>query len=196
MAEGNGAEKRKNSELTDDEKRALLYHHKEEYEDALSSKKAADAHFKNVCKLAKVECGKNAVADIKDLIALDEPEGEEALRQEIERKIRIARWAASPLGTQFQFFETGGPAVDLAFEEGKSAGFRGDDMSPPHDPSVPQYQRWIEGWQAAQEVLASGFRDKLKEDVEAPETHVDVSQQAFRPADDPAVNPIEQPQAN
>lgn len=152
---------RKNSALTDDEMRALLFIHKREYEDALAAKKEADAHFKNICKAAKAECGKNAVADIKGLIALESPEGEAALREEIERQLRIARWAGAPMGTQFQFFEAPSPAVDQAYENGKVAGFKGETMHPPHAPSVPQYQRWIDGWHEAQAVLGSGFRDKL-----------------------------------
>lgn len=193
IEERNDTERRKNSELTDDEKRALLFIHKREYQATLEAKKKADAEFKNACKLAKAECGKNAVADIKDLIALETPEGEAAHKDEIERKLRVARWAASPLGTQFQFFESGGPAVDAAFEAGKTAALDGKDRSPPHDPSVPQYTRWIEGWDAGQEILLSDFRDKIarKEDVEAePREPLDLSDVPFRPADDPAVNEI------
>lgn len=185
------AERRRNSELTDDEKRALTFQWKRDYSAALDAKKTADAKFKNVCKQAKAELGPQAVNDIKALLLMETPEGEASVKAAIEQQIRVARWAASPIGTQFQFFETGGPAVDQAFENGKKAGFDGKDMSPPHDPSVPQYQRWIEGWHAAQEVLMSGFRDKLKEDVPAERTHVDVSNPPFRPADDPALNPQE-----
>lgn len=155
-------EQRKNSELSDDEMRALAYQWKLDYELALADKKAADAELKNVCKRAKAELGPRAVDLIKGLILLEAPEGEASLRSLIEQQIRIAKWAGAPIGTQFQFFETGGPAVDQAYENGKVAGFKGEDMRPPHDPSVPQYKSWIDGWQAAQAVLVSGFREKLQ----------------------------------
>lgn len=161
IADSKREEQRKNSELTDDELCALAYQWKRDYQIALADKKAADAELKNVCKRAKAELGPRAIDYIKGLILLEGPSGEASLRALIEQQIRIAKWAGAPIGTQFQFFETGGPAVDQAYENGKAAGFRGDTMQPPHDPSVPQYKRWIEGWQAAQAVLVSGFRDKL-----------------------------------
>jgi hypothetical protein len=162
-------ELRRNSDLTDDELCALTYQWKRDYEIALADKKAADAELKNVCKRAKAELGPRALDLIKGLILLETPEGEASMRAAIEQQIRIAKWAGAPIGTQFQFFETGGPAVDQAYENGKAAGFRGDQMMPPHDPSVPQYKRWIEGWQYAQSVLMSGFREKLMQREAEPE---------------------------
>lgn len=175
-------EKRKNSELTEDEKRALLFQHKGLYEKALAEKKAADAKLKNVCKLAKSELGKGAVDDIKDAIALDQPEGEAAHRAEIERKLRIARWMGASVGTQFSFAEDMTPATDRAYEDGKRAGLKGEAARPPHDPSVPQYGKWMEGWHAGQGVLASDFRKKIDTPVEAapPPNGADPE---FRPAE-------------
>lgn len=178
-------QQRLNSELTDDERRALTYHWKRDYTAALQAKKDADAALKNICKKAKAELGKGAVADIKALIALETPEGETEIKTDIERQLRVARWAGAPVGTQFQFFDNSGPAEDQAFENGKVAGFNAKDCAPPYDPSVPQYKRWIEGWQAAQEVLASGFA-KTKQDVEGADVpESDMSDVPFRPADMP-----------
>lgn len=178
--ESKQAEQRKNSELTEDERRALLFQHVKSYEERLAAKKKADADLKNACKLAKSELGKDAVADIKDVIALKSPEGEAALQAEIERKLRIARIMNAPVGHQFSFTEDMRPATDKAFEEGKRAGLDGQACSPPHDPSVPQYGSWMEGWHAGQAVLASGFRDKIST---APVTHdpdpVDTSDPPF-----------------
>jgi hypothetical protein len=192
--DANQAERRKNSELTEDEKRVLLYQHRDHYKVALAAKKAADAELKNVCKKAKAECGKNAVADIKDLIALAEPGGDVGLRDEIERKLRLARWASVPVGHQFSFSEDMRPATDVAFEQGKIRGLEGGDMTPPYAPSLPQYQRWLEGWHAGQEILSSDFRKKLDTDpppADLPNT-ADTSDPAFLPgADDQLRVPAE-----
>jgi len=169
IADKDADEKRKNSTLTEDEQRALLFQHKGAYEKALADKKAADARLKNVCKIAKAELGKGAVADIKDAIALEQPEGEAAHRAEIERQLRIARWMGASVRTQFSFSEDMTPSVDRAYEEGKRAGLKGDPASPPHDPSVPQYGKWMEGWHAGQGVLASDFRKKIDMPSEAEE---------------------------
>lgn len=148
-------------ELTDDERRALTLHHKRHYIDALSHKKAADAAFKNICKKAKAECGPHAVTNIKDLIALDEPGGEAELRAEVERKLQMARWCNSVVGTQFGMFDADRtPSVDRAFEAGKVAGMSGESRNPPHDPSVPQYHKWLEGWNEGQGTLARAFAKK------------------------------------
>lgn len=156
-------------ELTEDEKRVLIYQHKAAYELAMKGLAAAKAEVLRVCKLAKAECGKDAVADIKDLILLDHPTGGEVLKIKIERQLRLARWANASVGTQFRFDDFDGtPAVDAARELGKTAGLKGDTCKPPYDPSVPQYDSWINGWQEGQAVLASNFREKLKPMSEKP----------------------------
>lgn len=178
-------EAKKNSELTDDEKRALLLQHKGHYQRALADKKAADAAFKNTCKKAKAECGKDAVADIKDAIALEEPGGQMAVEAEIARKHRIARWMGFPVGAEPMLFDMQDrrPAVDVAYDQGKAAGMAGETCKPPHDPSVPQYQRWMEGWHDGQEILASAFKKLEPLDVpsEQPNTE-DTSDPPFVPS--------------
>lgn len=174
-------------ELTDDENRALLLQHKRHYETALAAKKAADAVFKNTCKHAKAECGKDAVADIKDAIAFEAPGGQGAFNEEMARKHKVARWMGLPVGSAPRFFDDfdGRPAVDVAYDNGKSAGMLGDVAKPPHDPSVPQYQRWMEGWHDGQEILASAFEKTKTEPVvsETPDT-TDVSDPPFLPPAD------------
>lgn len=160
--EGAPAGGRKNTELTEDEQRALLFQHKGKYERALAVKKAADADLKNVCKSAKAECGTSAVQDIKDLILFEQDKGSEAVQADIERRLRLARWAGAALGTQFTFEEVDRRAAeDVAFENGKIVGLKGEAARPPHDPSVPQYQKWLDGWHAGQAVLQSDWRDRV-----------------------------------
>lgn len=188
----NKAEQRKNSELTEDERRALLFQHVTAYEQALATKKAADAAIKNVCKLAKSELGKSATDEIKEVIALKEPGGAEALRENIERQLKVARYVNAPVGHQFTFTEDMRPATDQAFEAGKIQGLAGGDITPPYAPSLPQYQRWLEGWHAGQEVLTSDFRTKLQTDPPTADLpNVDTSDRPFAPADDEMRVPAE-----
>ena len=160
VMESEEAERRVNSALTEDEQIALLIQHRNAYVLALGAKKKADADFKNICKKAKGECGKDAVAEIKDMLALAEPGGREAVEAEIARKHRIARWMGLPVGAQPVMFETVDrrPAVDIAHVNGKAAGMAGETAQPPYDTSVPQYQRWLEGWHDGQEILGSAFK--------------------------------------
>ncbi len=150
-------------ELTEDEKRVLIYQHKAAYTTAKKAVDDAKAELLRVCNLAKTECGKDAVADIKELILLEQPKGGDALKVDIDRKLRLARWANASVGTQFKFDDfDGAPAEDVARELGKTAGLKGEICRPPYDPSVPQHKAWIDGWHEGQAVLASNFREKLK----------------------------------
>lgn len=168
--DGNGADKpaeaaigHNRPELTEDEKRVLLYQHKGSYAKANDAVKQAKAELLRVCKLAKTECGKDAVADIKTLILLDDPKGAEAMKADIERNLRLARWANSKVGHQFHFDDFDGtPAVDHARELGKTAGLKGEPKKPPYDASLPQYNAWCDGWNDGQAVLCSNFRSKLE----------------------------------
>jgi ribosome modulation factor len=189
IGEHKAAEHRVNSELTDDEKRALLIQHKGRYAVALAVKKAADADIKNICKKAKAECGDAAVDEIKDAIAVEQPGGREKIEAEIARKYRIARWMGLPVASEPRMFEEVDrrPSVDIAYDQGKAAGMAGETKKPPYDTSVPQYMRWMEGWDDGQDIVTSAFKKLEPLDVAstAPNT-ADTS-------DPPFVAPAEQP---
>ena len=144
------------SELNDAELRTLAFQHRDAYRKALEAKKAADAHFKNACKAAKTEIGDGAVEIIKDLIALEEPEGEDKMRETLRNKATALRWAGLPLGDQLDF-DLGTPdrmpAVDRAFEEGKKQSAEGKPMKPPYDPVTPQYRAFADGYAEHQSEL-------------------------------------------
>lgn len=177
-------------ELSDEEQRALLLQHKGHYQRALQAKKDADAAFKNICKKAKAECGKDAVSDIKDAIQFETDAGKAEFQAELARKHKVARWMSLPVGAEPRFFDDfdGRPAVDVAYDHGKAAGMAGEIAKPPHDPSVPQYQRWLEGWHDGQEILASAF-GKLKTEPVKSETKdtTDVSNPPFNAKGDERV---------
>lgn len=155
-------------ELTEDERRALTYSHKAQWEKAEAVVKAATAARRAVEDLAKSELGKGVVADIKELILLDMPKGNEALQASIERSLRLARWANAPVGQQFAFDVDRTPEVDRAFELGKTAGLKGEPKKPPYDHSVPQHDAWCKGWDTGYETCLSDFRSKLKPMNEKP----------------------------
>lgn len=147
------------NQLTDDQRAALTFHHKRKYEAALALKKKAEADFKNACKVAKSELGDDAVADIKDMIALDTEEGEARLKAEAARIAKVARWMGMPVGSEPDMFSTDRtPAVDRAFALGRKAGLAGENCSPPHSPETEQHKRWMEGFHEGQAVLAKGIK--------------------------------------
>lgn len=142
-----------NSQLTDDERRALTLHHKRAYEmaDALVEKAKADRSA--IGELAKHDLGKGVVAEIKEMIAFADTK---KLKGALERTMRLARWLGLPIGAQPQMLEA---AVDHA-EEGKTAGMSGDECKPPQSLAHDAAQKWIGGWHEGQTILASAFKKK------------------------------------
>lgn len=151
------------NELTDEEQQTLFLMHKREYEAALAAKKKADAEFKNTCKLAKSELGKHAVAMIKDAIALETEAGEEDIQADIERKLKVARWMAVPLGSQMEMFEDRTPAVDRAKAEGLRDGKAGKPFTTEHQRGTEQFEAYSDGYAAGQKAI---FAIQRKEDAE------------------------------
>jgi hypothetical protein len=144
--------------MNDDEARTLAFQHRDKYVRALAGKKKADADFKNVCKSAKAEMGNGAVDIIKDLIALQDPEGEATIRADLQRRADAMRWAGLPLGAQIELAlgeVDRTPGVDRAFDEGKKASAENKPAQPPHDPSTPQYRAWMDGYSEHQTTLAA-----------------------------------------
>jgi ribosome modulation factor len=149
-------------ELTEDEQRALTYSWKKKWEAQQAVVAKAKSDLRAIEDGAKSELGKNAVKDIKEMILIEMPGGNASVQAAIERQLKLARWVNSPVGSQFEFFEDRTPAEDRAFEEGKTAGLMGLPRKSPYHPSLPQHQRWIDGWHAGNEVLLSDFQSKLK----------------------------------
>lgn len=147
--------------------------HRRAYERTLDAKNKADAAFKAACKRARAELGNGAIDDIKDLIRLETPEGEAAFKALAGRMIRVARWANMDVGFQGSLF----PTVDRrdaekkAFNEGKKAGLEGKSKQPPHHTGVPQFEAWMRGWEAGQEVVGQGFKPLAADDESSQPAH-------------------------
>lgn len=149
----------KPAELTNDEKQALHYRHCTDYETKLAAKKKVEAEFKNACKVIKSEG--DSVARIKMTLRARTPEGEDALKAEMQDIADTLRWSGTSVGDTKDLFPVDRtPAIERAFAEGKRAGMDGQPCSPPYDPSVPQYKAWMDGWSEGQSVLASAFGKK------------------------------------
>lgn len=146
---------RTNSELTEDERRALHFRHCAEYERALETKKKADAAIKNVGKRIKAE--NDSVAKCKQTIQARSPQGEAELRAEIEQTAEVLRWSGVQVGETAEIFADRRPADENAFEHGKIAGLKGETAKPPHDMGTPAHDKWLEGHAAGQSSLMASF---------------------------------------
>lgn len=150
--------------LNDDELQVLAEQHKGNYQTALAAKKKADADFKNACKRAKAELGKEAIDIIKTLIECDTPEGEARVIGRLKTTMTAARWAGVEVGTQFGMFteeEAGGSRLH---EEGKRAAMRGEACKAPADATADGQQEWIAGWHKGNEARNKGLAEAVSGD--------------------------------
>jgi ribosome modulation factor len=146
--------------MSDDRRYSLTNTHRKRYEELLALKKRADAELKIHCRDIKSDLGAKGLADIKDLIALATPEGEVAIKAEMERQARVLRWMNIPIGTQGSLFETDRrPIAERAFAEGRRAGLAGEPRNNPHHETSDAYSHYVDGFREGQEILAtSGFK--------------------------------------
>ncbi|MGE0575427.1 MAG: hypothetical protein AB7F22_10475 [Reyranella sp.] len=142
-------------DMTEEQRKALTFSHKRLYEKALAAKKAADADLKNAAKRAKAELGDDAVALIKDMIALEGDDGEEKIKAAIDRQRRAAEYMGLPLGAQLTMFDEPDrtPAVDRARAEGQRDGMQGKSLVNPYAPELEQHAAYAEGWHDGQKAI-------------------------------------------
>lgn len=146
-------------DFTDDQRQALTRQYLQKREHLLAAEKKAKADRMNFDKVIKAELGAKGLADIKLLQQLSTPEGEAELKAEIERQLRVARWAGMPIGTQLDLFGPDRrPVEERAFEEGKRSGLAGETLKPTYDPGTEGYDAFVKGWHDGQSVLAAGFK--------------------------------------
>lgn len=159
--------KRTIEELDDDQQQVLFEQHRTAYASSLDAKKKADAAFKNACKLAKSELGKDGVRMIKIAIEIEEDGGEEKINEQITNTLKVARWLGASVGTQFSL---GLEETNHFFDDGKRAGMKGETAKPPSQltPGSEHYNSWLEGHAAGQAVLAKGFKAPANDDGDDP----------------------------
>lgn len=148
------------NELSDDQRAKLTFQHKEKYGRLLESFKAANNALKQFGKEIKSDLGKGGLQDIKDMIALSEPEGEAKLKDDMERRARVMRWMAVPMGTQVDLFPKNDPRpiTEKADAEGFKAGLAGEPHRNPYHQTNAGHACWNAGYVRGQEVNLSKFK--------------------------------------
>lgn len=159
MAETNGTAGagHNSNALSDDQQRALGFHHKRLWQTALDAKKAAEAEVKKAEKRAGMDG--ISKSDLKLMRDLDGKAGDAALRSTLERTLRVAKWMGANVGTQFSFDDLPDrtPITERAFERGKLDGMKGETCRTPEGYSGETEQNYIAGWQAGQAILMSAL---------------------------------------
>ena len=143
----------KGSRLTPDQERALFTSHRQLWNAHQAKQKALDEQRTKLVANLKNDGFKVLHMDIAD--ALANPKGEKKQHDAVMDRLKVARWVGHPMGAQMDLFNQPDrtPAVDRAYDEGKQTSMEGRPKKPPYSPELPQYQRWMNGYDDDQERL-------------------------------------------
>lgn len=168
----------------DPEMRELARHHRDTY---IKRKAALSKAQRDMQAFGKEVKGDGfSMRQIKLMVELSTPEGEAAWRMTIANDLIAAQYQGAAIGSQLSLFlePDRTPAVDIAFDEGVQDCIDGKAAKPGYDPSVPQYQRYLEGFAQEQDRrMAKGFK---KLDPEEKQADRAATLAAARPAVPPA----------
>jgi len=155
--------------ISDDQLYSLTEQHRQKYETILEAKNKANKALIDYGKIIKADLGAKGLQDIKDLMALETPEGEAAMKAEMERKARVMRWMNIPIGTQGGLFADTDrtPITERAFNEGKRQGLAGESCDNKHHHTTAAHKSHNDGWAAGQEAKAASGFSKLDPDEAA-----------------------------
>lgn len=128
--------------LSDDQRRDLLFLHVGKVKPLIAAVEATQANLKKAYELAKNDGIPKK--DIELAISFETDEGNEKQTAEVERIMRVARWAGAKLGTQLDLF--GKPEkVDPIYQDGYRAAMANESAKPPAHHPQKAAQRWLEG---------------------------------------------------
>lgn len=154
----------------DDQERALFLHHLPKIADKKALLTKISGELRVLYKTAKADGFTKK--DFDTAFVIQGAEGEKAKKAAIARELKIAQWlGCADLGAQLDMFErdAGVPAVDRAYEEGKTDSMLGKSASPSYDPSLPQHKRYMEGYHDATEARVKAGITKLHPEVQKDE---------------------------
>jgi hypothetical protein len=142
-----------NSAKEEQNRKALFHINRRAYKEALAVKKAADAKLKNVAKTVKSDLGEFGLQQIKDYDLAQTPEGQAALKAEIDARAQAMRFAGMAVNSQVDMFTDLAPLAERAFAMGEEAGMRGDSLQNPYNEGSVEGQQFAAGWHAGQEAI-------------------------------------------
>jgi len=127
--------------------------------------------LRDTYKKIKAEVGAEGLEQVKLLVDLDTNEKTaERLKAEMERLIWAAQWANAFDGQQLELMSDLRPTDDRAYNDGKMDGLAGKSFNPRYGQGSLAYNRYQDGWNAGQDILAKGFKvlEKKPEDLGEP----------------------------
>lgn len=148
-----------NDQRSKDQVRENFLHHWGIWKRVSAKQKLLDKEWTQTKAALKADGHKVLQMHIADDLH-DTPKSEAKVHTAVHDRILVADMTGHPMGRQLDLFTQPDrtPAADRAYDEGKQASMENKPRKPPYDTSVPQYQRWLEGYQDHQSALSKGFK--------------------------------------
>lgn len=144
--------------LSDQQRQALLFQHKRKIVPLLEDEKEAKAAVAKAYELAKKEGIPKKEVELA--IKLASEDGIEAIKVEVERTHRIARWMG--IGKQLDLFGDKETLSQRHFEDGRRAALDDQPAKPPAHLATKDANTWLNGHAAGQKMVnntrAEGFK--------------------------------------
>lgn len=133
--------------------------HRGTWNQLTAAQKALDKRWTDAKAALKADGYKVLHMQIADDLS-GSPKQEAKVHAAVHDRLQVAQWVGHPLGSQLDLFAQPDrtPAVDRARDEGKQASMENKPCKPSYDPSTPQYQAYMEGYQEDQARIASGIK--------------------------------------
>lgn len=143
----------KQPKRTADEIRRLFITHRTSWNEVQAKLKVVEKLVSDVKSALKSDGYTVKQMQIADQLAT--VKGDAKVQAEVKDRLQVAQWMGHPMGAQLDMFSQPDrtPAVDRAFEDGKTAGMEGRVRRPPHSPETPQHESWMNGYYQGQEIL-------------------------------------------
>lgn len=133
--------------------------HRGTWNQLTAAQKALDKRWTDAKAALKADGYKVIQMQIADDLS-GSPKQEAKVHTAVHDRLQVAQWVGHPMGTQLDLFAQPDrtPAVDRSRDEGKQASMENKPCKPPYDPSTPQHQAFIEGYQEDQARIAAGIK--------------------------------------
>lgn len=141
--------------LTDDEQKALLFHHIRKEIDISEQIKALQSERKSQRKTAQADG--IVLADMDFAIKAMAAEDKQNVVDAENNRFKILFWLNLAPGYQADLFKDRAPVVERITGEGERAGLLGKDGVSPYEHGSEEDKAWLNGWRNGQNVLAKNF---------------------------------------
>lgn len=145
-------------QISDQDRQRLLFQHKRKIAPLVLAKDNAGKALTKAYELAKKEG--ITKKEIEVSLKLDTDEGIEAIRAEVERTQRVARWMG--LADQLDMFGQKQTNAERLYEDGKRAAFNDQPAKPPEHLSGKDAQIWLDGHAAGRTSLNTARAGEFK----------------------------------